>query len=158
MALVRKMTGMDKVIDNLHKAEALFAAKVTRGLKKAGLFLQAESQAIVPVHLNHLKPSAFTRLAGTPLKPDVIVGYTAGYAVYVHENLEALHGNAFNIAYADKINAHTRVIKKGKKAGELRYTSKRWRPRGENQQAKFLETPMRTKRKEMMAIIKSEIK
>jgi hypothetical protein len=49
---------------------------------------------------------------------DVIVGYAASYALFVHENLDAAHGEEFN-----------------KKHG---------RGRGPNQQAKFLETPFRT--------------
>lgn len=53
---------------------------------------------------------------------NVNVGYAASYAVAVHENLEAAHGEAFNV----------------KHRGEKGFTS-----RGPGQQAKYLEQPFR---------------
>lgn len=66
--------------------------KLAVGLTRAGLHLQAVSEEIVPVRTGNLKNSAFTRASGvgTP-RPEVRVGYTAGYALYVHENLDAWH-------------------------------------------------------------------
>lgn len=64
---------------------------------------------------------------------NVVVGYTASYAVYVHENLEAAHGEAFNAKHAAEIAAGA-----GRKKGERRVMS-----RGAGQQAKFLEQPAR---------------
>lgn len=55
----------------------------------------------------------------------VIVGFSTGYAVFVHENLEALHGAAYNAAYADQI------------------ASGAMHDRGPRQQAKYLEQPAR---------------
>src|SRR5208283_1222248 len=97
----------------------------------------------------------------------VIVGYTANYAVYVHENLEAAHGQAYNIKYAAKIAEG--LAKKGKAvkadlfgqlaAGKIsnaeyqrrlsriknfkRGVKAQWKYRGAGQQAKFLEQPAR---------------
>ena len=71
----------------------------------------------------------------------VVVGYTAAYAVYVHENLEAAHGTAYNAKYAAEISQGQMVNKKGrvvKKKGWKGRTS-----RGPEQQAKFLEQPAR---------------
>ena len=71
----------------------------------------------------------------------VVVGYTAAYAVHVHENLEAAHGAAYNAKYADEIAQGQTVNKKGrvvKKRGWKGRTS-----RGPGQQAKFLEQPAR---------------
>jgi len=64
---------------------------------------------------------------------NVVVGYSASYAVYVHENLAATHGEAFNARHAGEITAGA-----GRKKGERRVVS-----RGAGQQAKFLERPAR---------------
>jgi len=154
MATINAVKGMDSLLKRMQQSQAAIGKKVEIGLKRAGLFLQAESQKIVPVHMGNLKASAFTRSEGSGFKTAVVVGYTAKYAVYVHENLEALHGKEFNIAYADKIAAHTKVTKRGKNAGKVRYTHKYWRPRGEDQQAKFLERPLRAKRREILAMVR----
>jgi hypothetical protein len=66
-------------------------ANIRRGLIKAGLFLQRESQKLVPIDTGALRNSAFTRPGGTEEDPEVRVGYTQSYAAYVHENLEAAH-------------------------------------------------------------------
>ena len=55
----------------------------------------------------------------------VIVGYSTVYAVWVHEDLTALHGSAYNAAYADQI------------------ASGAMHDRGPRQQAKYLEQPAR---------------
>ena len=65
---------------------------IERGLKRAGLFLQRESQKIVPIETGTLKGSADTRSKGRGEKTEVTVGYyDTDYAIYVHENLEARH-------------------------------------------------------------------
>lgn len=145
MAVVGKITGVEQVIGRLRKSQTITGRGVSRGLKEAGKFLFRESQAIVPVHQGHLKGSGFIRRRGIGFKTDVIVGYTAKYAVYVHENLDAVHGTAFNIRFAEEIGAaHTPAQKK------------MWFNREPNQQAKFLEKPARTKRKKLLQIIARE--
>ena len=144
-----KLEGLPQVLSRLKGATGDMQNKAGRGLKLAGMFLQRESQKIVPVQLGNLKNSAFTRSMGTGLRTDVTVGYTAEYATYVHEDLDKAHGTAFNVKHADEIRSATK--KQRTAAGGLFN-------RGEEQQAKFLETPARTKRTEMLAIIAAEIK
>lgn len=146
MAFVVEFKGVDKVIRNLRRSVRVTGASLGRGLKEAGLYLQRESQKIVPVHTGDLKGSAFTRnVGGAGFDTDIIVGYTAGYAVYVHEDLEKAHGRAFNVKHAAEIaGASTKAQKK------------LWFNRGENQQAKFLEMPARQQRKELIRIIRRE--
>jgi hypothetical protein len=60
-------------------------------LKQAGLFIQRESQKIVPVEFGLLKNSARTRSEGKGFDTAVIVSYGTSYAIYVHENLGARH-------------------------------------------------------------------
>lgn len=87
-----KVTGVRAVIKNLKKVKVTSQGGLEKGLMKAGLFLQAASQKIVPVDTGALRNSAFTRLRWKGTKrADVLVGYTQSYAVYVHENLEARH-------------------------------------------------------------------
>ncbi|MBU1067252.1 hypothetical protein KKE60_05665 [Patescibacteria group bacterium] len=62
-----------------------------RNLYRAGLFLQRESQKIVPIDKNILRASANTRPEGTGFDVEVVVSYGTDYALYVHENLEARH-------------------------------------------------------------------
>jgi len=104
---------------NIKRALEAHKKRTSKGLRKglyrAGLFLQRESQKIVPIDLDNLRPSADTRMEGTGRDVAVIVSYGTDYAVYVHENLEARH-------------------KPGK-------------------QAKFLEQPLREKRKRMRDIV-----
>lgn len=155
--------GVDKVVANLRIAGRKIADRISAGLYKAGLYLQRESQLIVPVQLGNLKASAYTRKLGSGERTDVIVGYTASYAVFVHENPKAAHGKEFNVKHAQEI-ARAGSMTRSKKTGK-----EKWKPasmmgtaqggmfpRGENQQYKFLETPARTKRDIICAIIVAE--
>lgn len=121
---------------------ARYSHQVGMGLKKAGLFIQRESQLIVPVDLSFLKPSAFTRAEGEGAETEVTVGYTSAYAIYVHENLDAAHGAAYNAKYAKEIAAGW----------------KGYHTRGPNQSAKFLEKPIRENLQQITRIVVDESK
>ena len=144
-----KLTGMSSVLSKLKAYGVSQERSIRRGLVKGGRYLQRESQAIVPVQLGNLKASAFTRDIGA-LSPDVIVGYTAEYAVYVHEDLEKAHGRDFNLKHAESISNA-----KGSKSGTVKGGLFK---RGEDQQAKFLERPAREKRLDILAIVYAEAK
>jgi len=144
-----ELKGLPQVLSKLKGATTDIKNDAGRGLKKGGLFLQRESQKIVPRQLGNLANSAFTRSQGSGLQTDVTVGYTAEYAAYVHEDLDKAHGKEFNVKHADEI---ANASKKARTAAGGLFN------RGEEQQAKFLETPARTKRTEMLAIIAAEIK
>ena len=144
MAAVAYISGIDEIIRNLKRIDNQIARGVARGLKRGGLLLQRESQKIVPVDKGPLKASAFTRnVGGSGFKTDIVVGYAQGYAVYVHEDLEKAHGAAFNEKYAELIADPG---------------NKRFRSRGPNQQAKFLEQPARELRPVILKIIHQEAK
>ena len=85
MAIVTKLDGLSEVLKNLRKKEGELAVAAERGLKRAGLLLQRESQKKVPVEFGPLKNSAFTRHEGKGWDTVVNVGYTVAYALYVHE-------------------------------------------------------------------------
>jgi len=138
--------GVEDVRRNMKRAIASQAAAFERGLKRAGLFIQNESTDIVPVQLGVLKASAYTRAKGKGFKTTVFVGYTAAYAIYVHENPFATHGEVYNMKHKERL-AHARVTTV--KSGNFQ--------RGENQQYKFLEVPVKRKQAEILEIIKDSL-
>jgi hypothetical protein len=140
MAKIIQITGVQEVIANLMKAEKQIGNGIRKGLIKAGLFLLRESKLIVPVDLGNLKASGDSRAEGQGMDTVVWVVYTAHYAVYVHENLDAVHGAAYNAKYAAKIASHV----------------KGFHSRGEKQQAKFLEAPARLHSQRLAEIIYEE--
>jgi hypothetical protein len=154
--VIMQVEGIDQVVRNLRRHRGVTAAKIARGIYKAGAFLLAESQLIVPVQLGDLRGSGYVRNIGdNGANVDVVVGYTKEYAVYVHEDLvtaappaRAAHGRWFNIKHAATILRHIAAGTSTARSG--------WFWRGEREQAKFLETPMRTKRDDMFQIIANE--
>ena len=115
MVQIARIKGMDRVVKNLKRLGPSAGRGIAVGLKSAGLFLQRESQLIVPIDTGNLRSSAFTRAQGAGLQTEVKVGYTADYAVKVHEDLRARHAPG--------------------------------------KSAKFLERPLREKRKQILDVI-----
>jgi len=156
-----KITGMKGIISKLQKTKSKLNSSISRGLYKGGQYLQRESQKIVPRQTGNLGDNAFTRKISWD---HVIVGYPAEYAAFVHENLNAAHGKAFNVKHAAEIARAGRmtISKSGRQVfkptkGKLMGTAAGGMfPRGENQQAKFLERPMRSKRNEILKIVAAE--
>jgi len=147
-----EVTGIEQMLKKLDRANEKIGQAVERGLLKGGLLLQAKSMEIVPVQLGNLKASCGVSQAmgGRGFETDVMVSYTAAYAVYVHEDLTKAHGKEFNIKHADEIE-EAAGTKRGTAKGGMFY-------RGESQQAKFLERPMREQRAEILKIIAEEIR
>lgn len=160
--MIRKfneLEGVQDVLRNLRESNVLIGRGAERGLRKAGLFLLRESQKIVPVQTGNLRGSGFIRVFGSGTKTDVVVGYKALYAAYVHEDVEKAHGKAFNIKYADLIATRAQRGRRRRKKGFMhRVESDPYFKRGEDQQAKFIETPARTNRDKMLNMVASEIK
>ena len=124
------VTGTRNVLANMAMRKAQVAAGASTGLKLAGLLLQRDSQSHVPVEFGPLKASAYTRATGKGFDTVVDVGYTAAYAVYVHELV------------AMKLKGQPRPSGRGQF----------WDPQGQAQ-AKFLEEPARRLTPEMSRII-----
>lgn len=130
-----KIKGLDALAKGLKTASEKQIAAVGRGLRQAGLLLQAYSMEECPVEFGVLRGSCYVKMIG---KSRVQVGYTADYAIYVHENLDALHGSAYNNFYAAEIAAGTMAS------------------RGPNQKAKYLEDPAKEHLNEYRDIIFGE--
>lgn len=135
MPNVALVLGLAQVRANLQRREARMAIGLARGLKVAGLKLQRESQKRVPVEYGVLKSSAYTRATGAGFSTVVDVGFTASYAVFVHENVG--------------------MVGKGKPrpSGKGNY----WDPQPQAT-AKFLEIPVRTMRLELRKIILDHVR
>lgn len=86
-----KVTGKDRVKKALIKKGTRYAIGYQRGVFRAGLWLQRESQKIVPVDSGVLRDSARPIPSGTGFDTEVRVTYNTHYAVYVHEDLNARH-------------------------------------------------------------------
>ena len=102
MARINTVKGLATILVNLEKSSKATAKGVQRGLKKAGLLVQRESQKIVPIDTSNLKASAFTRAKGKGFDTIVSVGYTAAYAIFVHENLDAKHKEGKTAKFLEK--------------------------------------------------------
>lgn len=90
MAVDNAVTGLGEVLENLNDEISQIQGMTMAGLYEAGLKIQASSQQRTPVKFGNLKGSAYTRKDRLGKKA-VEIGYTANYAIYVHENLEARH-------------------------------------------------------------------
>ena len=138
------ITGIREMQQALAKTEKLTYKGLRTGLKRAGLLLQRESMKLVPIQTGNLRGSADTQMEGAGKQVAAVVFYSTDYAIFVHENLEAAHGAAFNAKYAEEIAAappnHPFYFKRGPK-----------------QQAKFLEQPLREMRGQLVQIVSSEI-
>lgn len=147
--------GKAKILANI---DAQYRKKVLAfgaGVAEGGLLIQRESQLIVPVDYGNLKASAFTRVNGKGTARVVVtVGYTAAYAVFVHENLDAAHGAVFNAKYAAEL-AHAAELRRKKLGGT---TGPFRHDRGANQQAKFLEKPFRDKHRDVFNIVVARVR
>jgi hypothetical protein len=171
MAQVTKILGMPQWLGKLKKHHATMGKAVGRALFKAGFYIQRMSQEIVPVETGNLKAGAFTRKEGEGFKRVVIVGYVADYALYVHENQDAAHGEAFNLKHADELAAgNRRDPKTGQYTGTSWYTVTRITPdgsvkefrlqfkaRGPDQTASFLSIPIIRDRLIIRKIVRDEV-
>jgi hypothetical protein len=135
MAFITQIYGVQRVLDNITARNGQMALQCQKGLIKAGLRLQRESQKVVPVEFGSLKASAYTRAEGTGFGTVVQVGYTAAYALYVHEQVG--------------------MVLKGQPRPPPR-KGKFWDPQGRGQ-AKFLEEPLRRFTPELVKIVKDEM-
>lgn len=79
------LEGMAEVQRNLNSEIAKIEGRTLAGLLAGGLIIQRAAQKNVPVEFGNLKGSAYTRKAMGNANA-VEVGFTADYAVYVHEN------------------------------------------------------------------------
>lgn len=132
------VTGLEEVIANIGAHRERLAKGCERGVKQAALLLQRESQKVVPVEFGPLKASAFTKVTGAGFNTVAQVGYSAPYALYVHE------------AVGMKLKG---LPRRPSPPHRGRY----WDPQG-RAQAKFLEGPARALVPQLRALIQQAMK
>lgn len=94
---------VQEVITALQRVRKKKTAAVFRGLKKAGLFVQRESQLIVPVDTGVLRNTANTRgIKHSETDVEVRVSYGTEYGIYVHEDLGANHAPGTEAKFLEK--------------------------------------------------------
>jgi len=150
---------MDAVLNNIEGAQRAIAKGVSKGLRRAGLILQRQAQLLVPVDYGVLKASAFTRAAGTGLTTQVNVGFTAAYALFVHENRAIFPpGMRLKGQPRGSVEQSTGV---GRDASTGRFRSsgrgRYWDPQGQAQ-PKFLEEPFLRFGPSLNLIVKAAIR
>lgn len=96
-----QVEGLKSLQQKLRAKRDAHMKAVRRGLLKAGLFLQRKSQQVVPIDTGALRNSAFTRAGGTETNPEVRVGYTQAYAIYVHERQDLRHAKGKSAKYLE---------------------------------------------------------
>ena len=114
MATKPKAYSVNKAVLNrkLNKNAGRYAKAVEMGLKVAGLYVQQESQKLVPVDTGILRSSAFTRAEpekGGGFDTEIRVGYTAEYAIYVHEILTSYHAPPTTARFLAKVYEERRA-------------------------------------------------
>lgn len=78
------------VLDNLNHTIENIKGETIGGLLAGGLIVQREAQKNVPVEYGNLRGSAYTRRA-MDNSLAVEIGFSANYALFVHEQLEVKH-------------------------------------------------------------------
>lgn len=113
-----KLMGVNRLISAARARTGVYKKGLRRGLYRGGLYLQRESQKVVPIRDNILRMSADTRIEGSGFNLACIVSYSTDYAVYVHEDLEARHKPGKQAKYLEqplreKRTNIVRVIREG---------------------------------------------
>ncbi len=132
------VTGQGIILKNIGNAHNRIGDAVAQGLLFAGYTLQAESMLLAPVEFGNLRASAFTRAVGRGWNTEVFVGYTAAYALYVHELVGMVLQGQPRVPSPPHIGNY-------------------WDPQGQAQ-AKFLEAPFRTFKPRLIAIVGAQVK
>ena len=87
-----KVRGVSKLLRDMRRVERTTLKGLERRQKRAGLYIQRQSQKIVPWDTRTLQNSAATRTISFGTHSEVRIGYYGVYyAIFVHEDLNARH-------------------------------------------------------------------
>jgi hypothetical protein len=110
------------------------------GIVRAAYRLLQLSLNLVPVDTGYLRSTAKVVESGRGFDKVAKVIYSAAYSIWVHERLDLAHGAEYNRKYAEDI------------------ASGRKHMRRPQEQAKFIETPLRTNRIELISVVREDMK
>jgi len=124
--------GVSNLLENLNKEIRQIKGRGKKGLRRAAIMVEKDSQQLCPVLTGNLKGSSYTKMIDEA-PPKVEVGYTAVYAPIVHENPNT-----------GQTPRHKAFNKKGKKIAS---TVGQW---------KFLEKALKDNRTRIIEVIVEE--
>lgn len=111
-----KLKGTKKVLKELNKEIKAIKGKTKIGMITALLFIKGQSIIRTPIDTGNLRLSHFTDVKVMKDKIVGIIGASAEYAIYVHENLESKHtiGEAkfLELAIVESRNIILKIIRK----------------------------------------------
>lgn len=84
--------GLNTVMNNLNKEITAIKGRTAEGLIESAVLVRRsmeETPPLVPVDTGNLRQSWFTTLIKKAHKIGLIMGFSANYAVFVHENVDA---------------------------------------------------------------------
>ena len=87
-----RLKGMDQVNANLRREIARIKDRSMKGLINAAIVIRRdmdETPPLIPVDTGNLRASWFTAPVYKLGNPSLIIGFSANYAVFVHENVGA---------------------------------------------------------------------
>lgn len=88
-----KLLGLSKVLANLNKQARAIETRTQAGLLTAGIVVRAQAMRNTPVKTGNLVGSSFgPRPFKRGSEQGVVIGYTANYAVVVHERVVGAMG------------------------------------------------------------------
>lgn len=85
------ISGIDKVLSNLNRSVTGIKNRSRQGIQVAALMVLGTSKKLTPVDTGNLRAGTYTKLLGGLNNPGAEIGYTAAYAVFVHERTELHH-------------------------------------------------------------------
>ena len=91
MARRMAISGIDTVLSNLNRRIVDINGRGRQGLQTAGFMVLGTSRELTPVDTGNLRAGSYTQPVESSGNPGVEIGYTAGYAVFVHERTELHH-------------------------------------------------------------------
>lgn len=77
--------GTQRVIMNLAREVKSVEKRTQAGMWRAAMMIKRYSMQLTPVDTGNLKGSAYTQAITIRRSPAIEIGYTAAYALYVHE-------------------------------------------------------------------------
>lgn len=110
-------TGRDEARKKIAEILPKIGLKVEKALTVGSVVIGRESLKEVPVDEGVLRSTFYTIKKGSGMATNIELGYSDPKAIYVHENLNAAHGETFNAFYKKQIAAgKTHRRKPGEKA------------------------------------------
>lgn len=95
-----RIKGFNEVMRNLNTEIRKIEGRTMQGLIGGAAYIRADmdhTQPLIPIKTNTLRSSWFvTPYKGAKKTIGLIMGFSANYAVYVHEMMESSLGNAIN--------------------------------------------------------------